>query len=42
MALIFLKDGDLEKVLVSNKIYFREKTISIPSVYFIMVIKLNH
>ena len=34
MALIFLKDGDLEKVLISNKIYSREKTVNIPSVYF--------
>ena len=39
---IFLKDVDIEKVLVSNKISFGEKTISTLLVSCIMIIKLNH
>ena len=39
---IFLGDIDIEKVLVSNKIYFGEKTISTLLVTCIMVIKSNH
>ena len=40
---IFKKDVDIEKVLVSNKIFFGEKkTINTSLVTFIMTIKLNH
>ena len=40
---IFLKDVDMGKVLVSNKIYFREKkTINTLLATFIMIIKLSH
>ena len=39
---IFLRDVDIEKVLVSNKISFGEKTINNLLVTCIMVIKLNH
>ena len=39
---IFLKDADIEKVLVSNKISFGEKTINTLLVTCIMIIKLNH
>ena len=39
---IFWGDADTEKVLVSKKIYFGEKTINTLLVTCIMVIKLNH
>ena len=39
---IFLKDVDIEKVLVSNKISFDEKTISTLLVVCIMIINLSH
>ena len=39
---IFLKDVDIEKVLVSNKISFSEKTIITLLVTCIMIVKLNH
>ena len=40
---IFLKDADIEKVLVSNKITFGEKkTINTLLVTCIMIIKLSH
>ena len=39
---IFLKDVDIEKVLVSNKISFGEKTISTLLVVCIMIINLRH
>ena len=37
-----LTDADIEKVLVSNKISFDEKTISTLLVTCIMIIKLSH
>ena len=39
---IFLEDLDIEKILVSNKISFGEKTIRTLLVACIMVVKLNH
>ena len=39
---IFLKDVDIEKVLVSTKISFVKKTISTLLVTCIMIIKLSH
>ena len=39
---IFLKDVDIEKVLVSYKIYSGEKTINTLLVTCIMIIKLSH
>ena len=39
---IFLKDVDIEKVLVSSKIYFGKKNISTSLVTCIMIIKLSH
>ena len=43
MTPIFLKDIDIEKVLVSNKISFGEKNyLSTLLVTCIMIIKLNH
>ena len=39
---ILLKDVDMEKVLVSNKISLGEKTINTLLVTFIMIIKLSH
>ena len=39
---IFLGHVDIEKVLVSNKISFGEKTISTILVTCILVIKFNH
>ena len=41
-APIFVRDTNIEKVLVSNKISFGEKTIITLLVTCIMVIKLNH
>ena len=38
----FLKDVDIEKVLVSKKIYFDEKTINTLLVTCVMIIKLSH
>ena len=38
----FLKDVNIEKVLVSNKISFGEQTINTLLVTCIMIIKLNH
>ena len=40
--LFFLGDTDIEKVLVTNKISFGEKTISTLLVTCLMVIMLNH
>ena len=40
MTLIFLGDVDIEKVLVSNKIIFGEKSTLLVSC--IMVVKSNH
>ena len=39
-SLILLKDVDIEKVLVSNKIYFGKKSTLL--VTCIMIIKLSH
>ena len=39
---IFLKDINIKKVLVSNKIFFSEKTTSTLLVACIMIIKLKH
>ena len=39
---IFLEDLDIEKILVSNKISFGEKTIRTLLVACIMVVMLNH
>ena len=39
---IFLEDLDIEKISVSNKISFGEKTIRTLLVACIMVVKLNH
>ena len=39
---IFLEDLDIEKILVSNKISFGEKTIRTLLFACIMVVKLNH
>ena len=38
----FLKDVDIEKVLVPKKIYFDEKTINTLLVTCVMIIKLSH
>ena len=40
--LFFLGDIDIEKVLVTNKTSFGEKTISTLLATFLTVIKLNH
>ena len=40
--IFFLKDLDIEKVLVSNKIYFGEKNINTLLVTCIMIVKLSH
>ena len=37
-----LRDADIEKVLVSGKIYSGEKIINTYLVTYIMIIKLNH
>ena len=43
IGLIFLKDVDIEKVLVSNMISFgKKKTISTLLVTCIIIIQLNH
>ena len=39
---IFFKDEDIEKILVSNKISFGEKTIRTLLVTCVMMTKLNH
>ena len=39
---IFVKDVDIEKVLVSNKTFLVQKTINTLLVTFIMIIKLSH
>ena len=39
---IFLGDVNTEKLLVSSKIFFGEKTITTLSVTCVMVIKLSH
>ena len=39
---IFLEDLDIEKISVSNKISFGDKTIRTLLVACIMVVKLNH
>ena len=39
---IFLVDVNIEKVLVSKKVFSGEKTINILFVTCIMIIKLNH
>ena len=41
-ARIFLKDVDIEKVLVSNKFFLTKKAISTLLVTCIMIIKLRH
>ena len=42
IRLLLSGDEDIEKVLVSNKIYFSEKTISILLVTLLTIIKLNY
>ena len=39
---IFVKDVDIEKVLVSNKTFLVQKTINTLLVTFTMIIKLSH
>ena len=39
---IFLKDVDVQKVLVSNEISFSEKNLSTLLVTCIMIVKLSH
>ena len=39
---IFLKDVDIEKVLVSNKLFSGKKTVNTLLVSCIMMIKLSH
>ena len=39
---IFVKDVDIEKVLVSNKTFLVQKTINTLLVTFIMIINLSH
>ena len=41
-TLIFLKDVDTEKLLVTNNIFLVKKTIGTLLVPCIMIIKLNH
>ena len=41
-APVFLKNVDIEKVLVSNKVSFSEKSISTSLVTFIIIIKLSY